>query len=73
MPLAGDFRPYFIIHDEGHVTLINRDTTQARLLLGMTNPFHDETCKHWPSSGNIVIGLSTQNQPAPQNSQHPAG
>lgn len=48
MPLAGDFRPYFTIHDKDHVALVNQNAPQAGLLLGVTNPFYDGTCKHWP-------------------------
>lgn len=48
MPLAGDFRPYFTIHDKDHATLVNQNAPQAGLLLGVTNPFFDGTCKHWP-------------------------
>ena len=48
MPLAGDFRPYFTIHDKDHAALVNQNAPQAGLLLGVTNPFYDGTCKHWP-------------------------
>lgn len=48
MPLAGDFRPYFTIHDKDHAVLVNQNAPQAGLLLGVTNPFYEGTCKHWP-------------------------
>ena len=30
------------------MTLINQNAPQAGLLVGVTNPFYDGTCKHWP-------------------------
>ncbi|GBE88217.1 DUF1630-domain-containing protein [Sparassis crispa] len=48
IPLAGDFRPFFTIHDADHTVLVNPRPPQAGLLLGVTNPFFDRACKHWP-------------------------
>ncbi len=48
IPWAGDFRPYFTIHDKEHKTLVNEKAPKAGLLLGVTNPFFEKTCSHWP-------------------------
>ncbi|KAH9960935.1 hypothetical protein BC827DRAFT_1206394 [Russula dissimulans] len=48
IPWAGDFRPYFTIHDREHATLVNERAPKAGLLLGVTNPFFEKTCSHWP-------------------------
>ncbi|PSR72943.1 hypothetical protein PHLCEN_2v11180 [Hermanssonia centrifuga] len=48
IPLAGDFRPFFTIHDAEHAALVNSRAPQAGLLLGVTNPFFERACKHWP-------------------------
>lgn len=58
MPLAGDFRPYFTIHDKDHAALVNQNAPQAGLLLGVTNPFYDGACKHWPHQ--LSLGDSSQ-------------
>lgn len=58
MPLAGDFRPYFTIHDKDHAVLVNQNAPQAGLLMGVTNPFYDGTCKHWPHQ--LSLGDSLQ-------------
>nr|VWO99742.1 RRM domain-containing protein [Ganoderma boninense] len=49
IPLSGDFRPFFTIHDADHTALINPRPPQAGLLVGVTNPFFDKACKHWPN------------------------
>ncbi|KIP11168.1 hypothetical protein PHLGIDRAFT_114828 [Phlebiopsis gigantea 11061_1 CR5-6] len=48
IPLTGDFRPFFTIHDVDNVTLLNARQPQAGLLLGVTNPFFEKKCSHWP-------------------------
>ncbi|KAF9016266.1 DUF1630-domain-containing protein [Hymenopellis radicata] len=48
IPLAGDIRPYFTIHDGDHATLVNKLPPKAGLLLGVTNPFFERECAHWP-------------------------
>ncbi|WFD30779.1 RNA helicase [Malassezia sp. CBS 17886] len=45
---AGDFRPYFHIHDYDFQALITRNKPQAGSVLGVTNPFFLQTCAHWP-------------------------
>ncbi|KAL1744012.1 hypothetical protein HDZ31DRAFT_39588 [Schizophyllum fasciatum] len=48
IPLAGDIRPYFTIHDRDHLALVNKLPPKAGLLLGVTNPFFERSCAHWP-------------------------
>ncbi|OBZ72447.1 Protein DENND6B, partial [Grifola frondosa] len=48
IPLAGDFRPFFTIHDADHSTLVNPRPPKAGLLLGVTNPLFERACQHWP-------------------------
>ena len=45
---AGDFRPYFHIHDYDFKALATRNKPQAGTTLGVTNPFFLQTCAHWP-------------------------
>ncbi|EIM91458.1 DUF1630-domain-containing protein [Stereum hirsutum FP-91666 SS1] len=48
IPWVGDFRPFFTIHDKDHSILVNEKQPKAGLLLGVTNPFFERACKHWP-------------------------
>ncbi|THH33219.1 hypothetical protein EUX98_g952 [Antrodiella citrinella] len=48
IPLTGDFRPFFTIHDADHTLFINTRTPQPGVILGVTNPIIERTCKHWP-------------------------
>ncbi|EJU05013.1 DUF1630-domain-containing protein [Dacryopinax primogenitus] len=48
IPLAGDFRPFFTIHDTDFRTLVTKKHPAAGLILGVTNPFFETACKHWP-------------------------
>lgn len=48
IPFAGDFRPYFTIHDSDFHSLVNKKQPKAGLLLGVTNPIFASSCKHWP-------------------------
>jgi len=48
IPLGGDIRPYFTIHDKDHSALANKLPPKSGVLLGVTNPFFDRTCSHWP-------------------------
>ncbi|XP_006459032.1 hypothetical protein AGABI2DRAFT_200957 [Agaricus bisporus var. bisporus H97] len=48
VPLAGDIRPYFTLQDNDHATLVNRLPPKAGLILGVTNPFFEKSCSHWP-------------------------
>jgi len=48
VPWAGDFRPFFHIHDYDFRALVGRATPPSGTLLGTTNPFFLQTCAHWP-------------------------
>ncbi|KAK7044084.1 hypothetical protein VNI00_007800 [Paramarasmius palmivorus] len=48
IPLAGDIRPYFTIHDQDHSLLVNKLPPKSGTLLGVTNPFFHRSCSHWP-------------------------
>ncbi|KAL0577978.1 hypothetical protein V5O48_004015 [Marasmius crinis-equi] len=48
IPLAGDIRPYFTIHDQDHTFLINKLPPKSGILLGVTNPLFHKSCSHWP-------------------------
>jgi len=48
IPLAGDIRPYFTMQDVDHSSLVNKLPPKAGLLLGVTNPFFEKSCGHWP-------------------------
>jgi len=48
IPLAGDIRPYFTMQDMDHSLLVNKLPPKAGLLLGLTNPFFEKSCAHWP-------------------------
>ncbi|KAI0671569.1 DUF1630-domain-containing protein [Trametes maxima] len=60
IPLSDDFRPFFTIHDVDHTVLVNPRQPKSGLLLGVTNPFFERACKHWPHV------LSLGRQPTPQ-------
>ncbi|KAF8501566.1 hypothetical protein F5888DRAFT_1609074 [Russula emetica] len=64
IPWAGDFRPYFTIHDKEHKTLVNEKAPKAGLLLGVTNPFFEKTCSHWPHVLTLGGKPSHQDPPA---------
>ncbi|OJT04817.1 hypothetical protein TRAPUB_4389 [Trametes pubescens] len=42
IPLSGDFRPFFTIHDADHASLVNPRPPKAGLLLGVTNPYFEQ-------------------------------
>lgn len=48
VPLAGDFRPFFHIHDYDFRAFVTRTTPPAGVVLGTTNPFFLQTCANWP-------------------------
>lgn len=48
IPYAGDFRPYFHIHDYDFRTLVTKNKPQAGTLVAATNPFMATACGHWP-------------------------
>ncbi|KAI0255025.1 hypothetical protein BJV78DRAFT_1180617 [Lactifluus subvellereus] len=64
IPWAGDFRPYFTIHDREHSALVNERAPKAGLLLGVTNPFFEKACSHWPHILTLGGKSSVQGPPA---------
>jgi len=46
--MAGDFRPYFTMQDCDHAALINKLPPKPGLVIGVTNPFFEKSCDHWP-------------------------
>jgi len=48
IPLAGDCRPYFTMQDGDHSLLVNRLPPKPGIILGVTNPFFEKSCGHWP-------------------------
>ena len=48
IPLTGDFRPFFTINDADHALFVNPRPPQPGVLLGVTNPIIERTCRHWP-------------------------
>lgn len=48
IPHAGDFRPFFTIHDYDFKNLATRKQPPAGTIIGCTNPFLAQACSHWP-------------------------
>ncbi|KAF8604597.1 DUF1630-domain-containing protein [Ceratobasidium sp. AG-I] len=48
LPFAGDLRPYFHIHDRDFPVLVTKNAPRPGLVLGVTNPYFENVCKHWP-------------------------
>ncbi|CAE6352562.1 unnamed protein product [Rhizoctonia solani] len=48
IPFAGDIRPYFHIHDRDFPVLITKNAPRPGLIIGVTNPYFENVCKHWP-------------------------
>jgi len=69
IPLAHDIRPYFTIHDKDYSPLVNKLPPKAGLILGVTNPFFEASCKHWPH----VLTLGRQLQSTPTTIGPPPG
>ncbi|PPR05961.1 hypothetical protein CVT24_004625 [Panaeolus cyanescens] len=68
IPLAGDIRPYFTMQDSEHAQLVNKLPPKAGLLLGVTNPFFEKSCIHWPhvlSLGRRVLHTNSPRQKSP--------
>ena len=56
IPFSGDFRPYFTMHDTEKQALINKLQPPPGLVLGTTNPFVYEECRHWPHTLSLGWG-----------------
>ncbi|VDB84763.1 unnamed protein product [Peniophora sp. CBMAI 1063] len=68
IPWAGDFRPFFTIHDKDHNELVNDRAPKPGLLLGVTNPFFAKACSHWPN----VLSLGRAGPKGPSSPILPA-
>ncbi|KAH8099999.1 hypothetical protein BXZ70DRAFT_989710 [Cristinia sonorae] len=64
IPITGDFRPFFTIHDTDYKEFVNSRPPQPGVVLGVTNPIIERTCKHWPHS--ISLGA------VPKKERYPA-
>lgn len=62
IPIAGDFRPYFHIHDYDFRAFVSRATPPTGVVLGTTNPFFLQTCAKWPH----IVQLGRRFEPAQQ-------
>ncbi|KAL5503993.1 hypothetical protein ACEPAH_8066 [Sanghuangporus vaninii] len=56
---AGDFRPYFTIHDKDYHSFVNKNRPKSGLLLGVTNPLFESMCKHWPHQLSLGVEVET--------------
>ncbi|KIM35253.1 hypothetical protein M413DRAFT_20781 [Hebeloma cylindrosporum] len=68
IPLAGEIRPYFTMQDSDHAQLVNKLPPKAGLIIGVTNPFFEKSCVHWPhvlSLGRRVTTPSSARQKSP--------
>ncbi|KAF8150895.1 hypothetical protein B0H34DRAFT_666138 [Crassisporium funariophilum] len=68
IPLAGDIRPYFTMQDSDHQQLVNKLPPKAGLLLGVTNPFFEKSCSHWPHVLSLGRRVPATNSSARQKS-----
>lgn len=62
IPHAGDFRPFFTIHDYDFKNLANRKQPPAGTIIGCTNAFMAQACSHWPHVlrvGKAAVKLGT--------------
>ncbi|KAH7884491.1 hypothetical protein F5I97DRAFT_1889894 [Phlebopus sp. FC_14] len=64
IPLAADIRPYFTIHDQDHALLINKAPPKTGLIIGVTNPFFEKSCAHWPHVLSVGPNLREQSTTA---------
>ncbi|CAE6456451.1 unnamed protein product [Rhizoctonia solani] len=70
VPFAGDIRPYFHIHDRDFPVLVTKNAPRPGLIIGVTNPYFENVCKHWPHT--LSVG-QTEKAPRPSNaSKHSA-
>ncbi|TFK46108.1 DUF1630-domain-containing protein [Heliocybe sulcata] len=61
IPLSGDFRPYFTIHDQDHSAIVNKMPPQTGLIVGITNPLIERACTHWPHL--LSLGCNRSERP----------
>lgn len=48
LPYAGEYRPYFTIHDSEFKEFTKKQYNPPNVILGVTNPFFVKTLQHWP-------------------------
>lgn len=68
IPVAGDFRPYFTMQDGDLSLLVNKLPPKAGLILGVTNPFFEKSCAHWPH----VLSLGRRSIPTSASFKTPS-
>ncbi|KAF7309518.1 UDENN domain-containing protein [Mycena indigotica] len=76
LPLTGDIRPYFTIHDTDHAVMASRLPPTAGRILGVTNPVFERECAHWPhilSLGRQILLNNTSHSASAGNTRAPAG
>lgn len=61
---AGDYRPFFTIHDSEFKHYTTRTQAPPQVILGVTNPFFSKTLEHWPHI--IRIGVEPTGTAAPR-------
>ncbi|KAB5595770.1 Polarity axis stabilization protein [Ceratobasidium theobromae] len=66
LPFAGDVRPYFHIHDRDFPILMTKNTPRPGLIIGVTNPYFENVCRHWP---HILSVGSLDRRPKPTISE----
>ncbi|KAH0585482.1 hypothetical protein H2248_008722 [Termitomyces sp. 'cryptogamus'] len=69
IPFAGDFRPYFTMQDGDQSMLVNRLPPKPGILLGVTNPFFEKSCAHWPH----ILSLGRRRNRTPTTQPSAAG
>ncbi|CAE6435148.1 unnamed protein product [Rhizoctonia solani] len=70
VPFAGDIRPYFHIHDRDFPVLVTKNAPRPGLIMGVTNPYFENVCKHWP---HILSVGQAEKAPRPSSaSKHSA-
>ncbi|TFK35563.1 hypothetical protein BDQ12DRAFT_687965 [Crucibulum laeve] len=73
IPLAGDIRPYITMQDVDHASLVNKLPPKAGLLLGVTNPFFEKSCAHWPHVLSLGKRMPPSSAGPKSASMRPAG
>ena len=55
---AGDFRPFFTIHDSDFNKYTDSEDIPSSVILGATNPFFMKALQHWPN--RLTIGYTNE-------------
>jgi len=61
---AGDFRPFFTIHDTDFAKYTDSTTAPNSVIVGATNPFFVKALQHWPN--RLTIGFTKPKNKASQ-------